>query len=102
MKRVNKEFCVLERDEIILYCQYADREKHDFIVYWNKFDTECPIHINTSFHHFDEQGEGTMEINLPDGFRGADRSLCRTMEEFEAMTIKELQGEAYSTYMDGR
>ncbi len=102
MKRINKEFCVLEHDEIILYCQYADREKHDFIVYWNEFDAKWPIHINTSFHHFDEQGKETMQINLPDGFRGADRSLCRTMEEFEAMTIKELQGEAYGTYMDGR
>ncbi len=48
------------------------------------------------------KGKETMQINLPDGLRGADRSLCKSLKEFEAMTIKQLQGEAYGTYMDGR
>ena len=57
MKRINDDFCLLERDKIILYCQYSDYDKHSFIVYRNKSDAKYPVHINTSFRHFDEQGE---------------------------------------------
>ncbi len=32
MKRISNTFCVLDRDEIIMYCQYADHDKHSFIV----------------------------------------------------------------------
>ena len=102
MKRIHEDFCVLERDEIILYCKYADKEKHSFLVYWNNSDDRWPIHINTNFHHFDEQGEGTMQICLSEGWGCPDRILCKTMEEFESLTINQLQEQAYGAFMDGR
>lgn len=63
-----------------------------YVVYLDKRNRGRKIRVNTCYI----QNGGKIKLN-----RYYDRGLCDTIEEYEKLELRYIEGEAYGSYMDG-
>lgn len=85
------EFKVKESDVFLRGITHMTRGSHKFIVYVG--DKDGRVHINTDFS---EREKG---VYICCGYY--DRILCESRDEYLQMTISDIEGQAYGSFMDG-